>query len=226
MTLPRTAKRKALGEVDVTASDGVDAVLIEIGSVGPYLAPLTAGCVCRGNPLRDGWAPPSDARGRIILAWSGTLGEGLFDAHPATWLRPGHEALRELCRRVAPDLAARGQVLCFRPHARHVLSDAQSALSFAREQEDAPFGVALAPASMLEPSMLDDVEDHLRRAFEALGPVAMLVVREDVRVDGDEVVTVVPGEGVMPLELFDALLDEHVPVTTPVVFDRVRRGDR
>jgi len=126
------------------------------------------------NPLRS----PLDVAGAAacgrLVAWSGTLAEGLFDADPRTWMAPGHDAFAAFCDAIVDPLRAHGVRLCFRPHARHVLSDVPSSVSFLRERAAAPFEVALAPATMLTPSMLDMLDDHLRRMFETLGGEAAM----------------------------------------------------
>ncbi|MHC5002934.1 MAG: hypothetical protein ACYTJ0_07410 [Planctomycetota bacterium] len=182
------------------ATAGVHALLEPDGG-GPAL-----GASWRGNPLREPWTPPAGP-GSLLLGWSGTLADEPFAAHPATWLRTGHEALAAHCERVAAELDRVGRRLCFQPHARHVLSDPQSCRAFLRDRADEPFDVALAPASMLEPSMLPDLDDHLRRAFETLGPVAAVVVLEDD----------VPGTAPLPADRVTELMDAHVPASTPVV---------
>jgi hypothetical protein len=178
------------------------------------------GAAWEGNPLRasppEEWAAGADR----LLAWTGTLGEALFDAHPATWLRPGHEALAEACSRLETDLRATGRRICFRPHARHVLSDPASSGAFAREHADRPFEIALDPAAMLESSMLGDVEDHLRRAFAALGGVATVVMLSDVvrgAVDDAPLRRVPLGRGELPGGLLRSLLGDCVPEGTPLV---------
>ena len=125
-----------------------------------------------GNPLADDGDPAAhlatSAASRVVL-WSGTLGAGLFDPHPATWLAPGRQRLDRLCADLLPAARAAGKTVCFRPHCRHVLSDAPSSLQFLRDHEGAPVEIALSPGSMIEPSMLGVVEDHLERIFETLG---------------------------------------------------------
>lgn len=168
----------------------------------------------RGNPLRE--AMPAPAPGERGLAWSGTLADDPAAGSPLNWLRPGHDALAAWCRDIAPALAAGGATLCLQPHARHVLSDHPACLRFLDSVKELPIEIALAPATMLEPSMLGDVEDHLRRIFEALAPHTTLVVLHDVRPDGDALAPVPLGHGVLTPMLIERLV-EHVAPQTPVV---------
>ncbi|MEO1130636.1 MAG: TIM barrel protein [Planctomycetota bacterium] len=172
-----------------------------------------------GNPLLDAdWQlPPSS----LVVAWSGSVSEAsLFQRDPHTWMSAGREAFDDFLRRIAPELTAREQRLLLRPHARHVLCDPQRCLSFLRElDEDAPFGIALDAGAMLEDEMLSKVEDHLERAFEALGRRVHVVVATDVaRSSGDDPLRPVPiGQGVLPVSLMGSLIRAHVPPTTPIV---------
>jgi hypothetical protein len=107
--------------------------------------------------------------------------------------------------------------MCFRPHHRHVLSDVQGSLSFLRERQGQPFGIALSPADLLTPDMLKDADDHLARAIGSLGHLADVVMVEDVR-PGPEGLERVPfGEGVLPVGRYASLIREHVPAATPLV---------
>ena len=70
--------------------------------------------------------------------------------------------------------------------------------------------------------MLETLDDHLERLFEALGPVARLVVLDDVRPEDDRLVSAPLGEGALPRDTVRRLLAAHVGDETPVV---VRAGD-
>jgi hypothetical protein len=142
-------------------------VIIKHGDPQQVLA-----CSHGGNPLRESWLLDVEAPARRTLAWSGTLADGLFNADPRTWLRPGREAFERFCGEIEPQLARHARVVCFHPHARHVLNDVPSCLALARRHPTGGvFEIALAPASMLEPAMLPDILDHLHRQFESLGDV-------------------------------------------------------
>lgn len=176
-----------------------------------------------GNPLADGWLVDLDAPGARLVAWSGTLADGLFDDDPRTWMRAGQERFARFLDEVAPALRQHGRTLCFRPHHRHVVGDVHAAVRLLRERAGGPFEVLLAPADLLATSMLRDVEDHLARAFAHLGPVAAAVLLEDVRRpatgagDDARLETVPFGDGELPHAVVARLLAEHVPETTPVV---------
>jgi hypothetical protein len=68
-----------------------------------------------------------------------------------------------------PQLQERGIQLWLRPHARHVLADPQSCMSFLSRRTMQPIRLLLEPAAFLTHEMLAHAEDHLARAFEALG---------------------------------------------------------
>ncbi|MCA9283585.1 MAG: hypothetical protein KDA22_00105 [Phycisphaerales bacterium] len=180
-----------------------------------------------GNPLdpRDDaepWAFDPSLPGSLVFTWSGTLAPEPFAPDPRNWTRQGQEAFAAFCDQVRPAMEREERTLCVQPHARHALSDVQGALNFLRTRNGQPFGVAFAPASILTGSMLMEVDDHLTRAFETLGPLASAVVLEDVRPapsaeDNDAVQAVGLGEGILPRELVRRLLEAHVPAETPLV---------
>lgn len=199
-----------------------DGIVLRLGSPDEVFACRLDANPLREDPAREPWAFDPSLPGDVILSWSGSLGDHLFTPHPATWLRPGQEAFAAFCDQVRPAFEREGRTLCIHPHARHALSDVQGCVAFLRAREGQPFGVALAPASMLTMSMLDTVEDHLTRAFETLGLLATMVILEDVRPapterDEDALEHVSLGEGVLPAATIRRLLDAHVPETTPVV---------
>ena len=170
-----------------------------------------------GNPLDAHWRiPVSDAP--MIVAWTGTLADGLFACEPRNWMGQGATQFGARCDALAPALVADERTLAWRPHARHVLSDHPSALVFMKEH-GAPFGLALDPAALFEPSMLDVAEDHLERIFTALGPLASLVLLHDVTVDeaGDTCTPLPFGHGRLPASVLADLVARFVPAGTPVV---------
>ncbi|MFG0274480.1 MAG: hypothetical protein ACF8QF_05435 [Phycisphaerales bacterium] len=117
---------------------------------------------------------------RLLMAWSGGLGDGLFDRSPRTWMTPGRDALSDACERLSPLLEGAGRRLLLRTHCRHVLSDAPACAAFAKARAGGPLAVALDPASMLESSMLGGVEDHLERLFALAAPHAEAIVAMQV----------------------------------------------
>jgi len=173
------------------------------------------------NPLGESWALPARDDVELIVAWSGVPGasnEELFEPNPLTWMPAGRTALDELCARLGPILESRDQRLAFRPHARHVLSDEPSCLQFLTDYEDGPFTLAFEPALLMEPGMLDALDERLPRLFTSLGPRAALVILSDAKLNetGRRVEIVPPGQGVFPMELVDELVERHVPEHVPV----------
>lgn len=201
------------------ARPACDSIIVKHGDASNVLA-----ATHQDNPFGGHWLLDAEAPSQRSVIWSGTLGEDLFAAEPRNWARAGRGALQRLCDELAPQLQARGRIVCFRPHARHVLNDVPSCFTFATERvgPGQPFEIALAPALMLEPSMLDQLEDHLRRQFKTLGSRCAMVMLGDVRVidvaDGDAQCESVPlGEGVLPRDLVRRLLSDCVPTSTPIV---------
>lgn len=190
-----------------------DALIVKLGAPDQVLA-----SVLRANPLRDDWMIDLDLPGEMIVTWSGTLAEQPFERHSLTWLKPGHEALARFIAEVGPQLGAHRRTLVLRPHSRHVLSDVQSCITFALDHGDTPMALAFDPAALLEPSMLEAVEDHLTRMFETLGGRCAMVMLSDARTadDGDSIEPVPLGEGVLPRELVRRLLMDHVPTAMPI----------
>ncbi len=121
--------------------------------------------------LLDG--PP--VAGDPALLWSGAPAEG------PPWTAEAAAALA-----VAIDGARRagaGRVL-LRTHARHVLCDAQRSLRVASTWRAEAAELALDPAALLEPALLGDAEDHLRRAVAAAAPASAAVVLGNIGDDG------------------------------------------
>ena len=107
-----------------------------------------------GNPLdpRDDaepWAFDPSLPGSLVFTWSGTLAPEPFAPDPRNWTRQGQEAFAAFCDQVRPAMEREERTLCVQPHARHALSDVQGALNFLRTRNGQPFGVAFAPASIL-----------------------------------------------------------------------------
>jgi hypothetical protein len=198
--------------------------------VVPHGAPGEAvASILPGNPLADDWFGLVDLPGDLLVAWSGTMADELFEDDPRTWMPMGHERFESFCDAVREPLAASGSRLCFRPHARHVLSDPQGTLDFLRRREGEPFGLALSPADLMLPSMLAHAEDHFTRILESMIPRADLLLLADAAPDenrGDddaEGMTPTPlGEGVLPAEMIMEAVNTGLPESTPVV---VAAGD-
>lgn len=172
-----------------------------------------------GNPLAPGWIADALLPAPRLLCFSGSLADDAFAVHPPNWMRPGRAALDALVHASAPALEAQGRSLCLRPHARHVLSDAQGCLRFLSDHAGLPVQVALSPADMVTSAMIADLPDHLERLFGALGGRAALVLLQDVGAAGDDdPPNPVPlGHGRLPRDLVLRLIEAHVPAGTPIV---------
>jgi hypothetical protein len=129
-------------------------------------------------PEPSGKGDTRGGRGGRTVLFSGWFGDddepaeprrGRFPRSHRTWSPAAWAQLSALCDALVPELRSRGATACFRPHARHILADPQSCLAFLRKRENQPLEVLLEPAAFLTPEMLPRAEDHLSRAFEALG---------------------------------------------------------
>lgn len=137
------------------------------------------GRLTTANPAGDLEAP---APGERLIAWAGWLDDekadpalGRFEPDFKVWTAEGWNALRVGLAQVAPSLEAAGATLCLRPHAGCVLSDPQSCLNFLRDDQPPGVELLLDPVAMLTPDMLEHAEDHLARAFEAVGDQRLVV---------------------------------------------------
>ncbi|MEO1584446.1 MAG: hypothetical protein AAFR96_07735 [Planctomycetota bacterium] len=111
--------------------------------------------------------------GRVI-AWAGWLDDakadpeaGTFEPDFQVWTDAGWSALRSELAAGHPHRVEAGGTICLRPHARCVVSDPQSCLTFLRDDPPSSVEILYDPVAMLTPDMLEHVEDHLARAFEA-----------------------------------------------------------
>jgi hypothetical protein len=160
-----------------------------------------------------------------LLLWSGTLASEPFEADPRTWMGPGWRALAERCDQLAPLLERAGVTLCLQPHARHVLSDIRSCLSFLAARRGQRFALALSPVTMLEAAMLPARAEHLDRIMDALGSAAAMILLSDVKPPheaGEPPLLCPLGEGVLPIRLLRDLLATKVAPTRPIVLGHER----
>jgi len=182
---------------------------------------------------------------RTVVAWSGTLADEPFGDDPRTWLAAGHAAFARFCSHATATVNELGVRLLFEPHARHVLSDVSSTRSALRTLDGLPFGVALSPTSLLESSMLDHLDDHLTRIFEGLGPIADLLILDDIARSSparsrdarpgaesiaDDTAESLPtscplGTGALPHAHLLALIDAHVPIHVPIAIGTASAPD-
>lgn len=108
------------------------------------------------NALFSGWLEGSD------------LGDGVFAPDHRLWGPQPWAEFEAALARLAP---RGGPEVWIRPHARHVLSDAQRCLTAARGWEERGLAarLLLEPAMLLTEAMLSHAEDHLERIFDTLG---------------------------------------------------------
>lgn len=172
------------------------------------------------NPLAEGFTLPDPGDARVVVLPAGTLAdpaEGPEAADPRNWMGFGRAALDAVVVPLARRLAAEGRRLVLLPHARHVLSDVPSCRRFLADHADLAVGVALAPAALLEPTMVGDVADHLERILRDLAPIAALAWLEDVVVAGDACRRVPLGTGILPLAPLFAGISARLPAGTPII---------
>ena len=174
-----------------------------------------------GNPIDPSWLIDLDLPGTRIACWSGTLAEGddLFAAHPHNWMSPGGDALRGLLDQLLPQFEQAGRTMCLVPHARHLVSDVQGTINLVRANTGSALEIALAPGSLLAPSMLETLEDHLERSFSTLSEAASFLLIEDLALseDGERLVPTMFGEGVLDLTLLKEAIKRHWPADKPIV---------
>ncbi len=111
-----------------------------------------------------------------LIAWAGWLDDdradpcaGRFEPDFRLWTATGWDALSAGLVSISGTLEAQNATLCLRPHAGCVLSDSQGCLTFLRENLPPRIELLLDPVALLTPDMLAKLDDHLARAFEALG---------------------------------------------------------
>ncbi len=162
-------------------------------------------------------AAPSEAARTVV--WSGGPEGGLFDRDLAGWMPRRRDDFGARCAAALEIVKSRGGALDIRPCARHVIGDAQTCLSFLREHEGHQVGVLLDPVALLEPEMLAESRDHLRRMFETLGGVATGVLicgADPSRAGSHGLMHCELNAGEIPIETWADLVEGHVPRSTPV----------
>lgn len=144
--------------------------------------PLTPLRMWGGNLLQE--SPPASARSpdQPLVCWSGWIESELQEAEEEsgaaglpdfrTQLRTwGPEAWDQMLRALqAAGQQDRPAPILLRPHARHVVSDAQRCVRFleAIGASTPACGLLLDPAAMLTPDMLTDAAEHLDRMLAGL----------------------------------------------------------
>ncbi len=144
--------------------------------------------VLGGNPLDPDWPAravfdsivrSSEPPQRVVI-WSGTGADELFASDPRSWLSETRGRFDRFIDETSALLDASGIRLLLRPHARHVLSDAPSLLTFLSVQGSSNVGVLLDVASMFEPAMIADAHVHLGRLAGDVLPRADAVLLANV----------------------------------------------
>ncbi len=142
---------------------------------------------------------------RVVIVESGWLdGEtgfvrGVVRSGFRTWTPAGWRAMEAMLMRAAASAQRRGCEVWVRSHARQVLSDPQSCLTWLRGLESAGWAqgsvrLLLDPASLLTAGMLGEAEDHVQRAVSAVAGHALL---GGVVVGGCALVEMPPGDEVV-----------------------------
>lgn len=143
-----------------------------------------------------------------VVVWSGWMGEG--DAERGVWERDFRTWSPEAWKRLEREVGEFRRRVLVRPHARHVLSDAQSCVTFFRSHEHV--GLLLDPIAMLTPEMTPRAEEHLERIVGALAGRADAVVMTGGRTAatewGEELTR---GEGLVPRSLVERVVDRLAP---------------
>lgn len=232
----RDAIATTLGESFASIEAGVLGIVVSIESDEPKnpvaavldIDPLTQ----RGGQRALDEALFGELKTKCVVAWSGSLGDMAFARDIGTWGPAGQQAFEAMVDRLRGVLMNHGKRLLLRPHCRHVLSDAQRMMRFMLEEERcagrSPFGLALDPTSLLEPTMLGVAGDHIERAMEALGSRADLVFLTGVAFaqaeasDAASTDELLPQatpvhDGVIDAAKLGAVVASHVPAATPVV---------
>ncbi len=167
---------------------------------------------------------------RIVL-YTGSLAREPWARDVANWGSAGMRAFDEASARIRDALAGTPKRVLWRPHARHIISDAQRGLALMRQLADDGlsdrFGLALDPSALLEPTMLPTAEDHLARAFEALAPLADLVFLTGARGRTNPASLPEPEqwEGGPPVEQVPAHRSDIDPALLGRLFHEHARGD-
>jgi len=154
-----------------------------------------------------------------LISWTGTLADDLFERDPMSWLPRPREAFAALCDALAPRLIERDLRILWRPHARHVIADAQTARAFLNDRPDGPFEIVFEPTALLEPEMLDAAETHLERAFEALGPLCAAAILTNVRLheSGNRLQPAPLHQGLLETDLLLRCASQWIPERTAVI---------
>lgn len=164
------------------------------GWIGGALGPWT---ITEQHLMRDGHPDPSTP----AIVWSGGLGQEAFEATPATWISSGWAAFEAHVPKDDPS------GVLFRPHWAHVLSDAPSCHHAC---ETWGLSLALAPASMLTSSMIEDATEHFECIFRMCGPSTKVLLLEDLRLEDGQPRPCPAGSGVLAGQDISQLAQAHL----------------
>ena len=181
----------------------------------------------QANPLVSPPALPEKLLAPAWVCWSGWIEDDT--PRPAesveqdfrSWSREGWQRFEGWCDELVPRLRERSIELWLRPHCRHVLSDPQSCASFLARRPGQPIRLLFEPSAFLTIDMLASAEDHLERAFAALGShpgVAAVLLTNRLRAAAEsEPLQAAPlHRGEVNPDLFARLWRQHVPHDLPV----------
>ncbi|MEZ6232881.1 MAG: hypothetical protein R3B68_01710 [Phycisphaerales bacterium] len=121
------------------------------------------------------------AEDAVVVAWSGWLGEpaasadGMVERDFRTWSGAGRAALDAFVESARQPDAGSSAAIWFRPHHRHVLSDAPSCAAFLKSHEalvaSDQIGLFVDAALLIDESMAATRPDHIDRIIERLAPL-------------------------------------------------------
>lgn len=175
----------------------------------------------------SGWFPQSRVETvpdkGMLLRWSGTFSDGLFDGDIRNWMNPGTRALNEQLDEILPIACAAGSSFGFVPHHSHFLSDVTGQMRLWHARQAQGFATVLYPSGVIAASMIGDLEDHLRRAIEMVAPRCDLCILEDIALRDSEggqapqPARMPWGKGDLPHDFIVNLLDRFLPPTVPIL---------
>ncbi|MCB9840242.1 MAG: hypothetical protein H6809_01150 [Phycisphaeraceae bacterium] len=121
------------------------------------------------------------AEDAVVVAWSGWLGgpdassDGMVERDFRTWSGAGRAMLDAFVGSMPQPESGASSALWFRPHHRHVLSDAPSCAAFLKAHEAlvtaGRVAMFLDAALLIDESMAGTRADHIERIVERLAPL-------------------------------------------------------
>jgi len=117
---------------------------------------------------------------KCLVAWTGSLAEGLLDEHPQNQAEASRASLRRTLDRLRPLLKDHGVKLLFEPWHTHVLGSAEEMAAEIHRDPEAFAAVADLPNFLRGRGEFDRREEILPRLVETLIPIAGLVHLKDI----------------------------------------------